>query len=91
MYTLHKYYGDDPSSEKSLISYDTSSFLSFIAFAVFFSSASFFASALAYFEATSLLCCDSISNCAQIFFGATPRDLRVVVEEVGGSWLSCIS
>ncbi len=84
MYTLHKYYDDDSSSKKSSISYNTSSFLSFIAFAVFLSFASFFALDLACFETTSLLCFDSISNCARVFFSDTLRDLCVVVVEVEG-------
>lgn len=31
-----------------------------------------------------------LSKC-ESFFGATPRDLRVVAEEIGGSWLSFTS
>ena len=66
VYILHKYYGDDPSSEKSSINCDTSSFLSFIVSAVFFCSASFFASTLAskqlHFFAETPWCCTKLKG-----------------------------
>ena len=81
VYILHKYYGDDPSSEKSSINCDTSSFLSFIVSAVFFSSASFFASTLACFEATSLLCWDSI----MLYKAKRINGHRMIVFRVGNN------
>lgn len=74
--------------KKLLINCDISFFLSFIAFAIFFSSTFLFISALAYFKATSLFCWDFFPIVLE-FFGTIFWDFCVIVEKLECIWLNC--